>query len=224
MGSARDSETTRNTIINAAGELFGARGFSGVTARDVAKQAGVALSAIPYHFGSMENLYREALLRACAVSPEAVPLAEQALKAEPEEGLELAIRWAMEDFAAITVEWPLRLIAREELDPSPAFKDVLEMKFRPEWNWLCVIVARATGRTPQSPAVKFGVITMYTMVYSMMARRGVMDQLAPEVLKAMLKPNPSIRMLAGLTHDAVKRFEDTHASARKPRAGKGRTR
>jgi len=57
MGAASDSEKTKSSLIQAAGELFANFGFSGVTARQITAKAGVSLGAIPYHFGSMEALY-----------------------------------------------------------------------------------------------------------------------------------------------------------------------
>ncbi len=202
----RSGSATRASIIECAGSLFAARGFSGVTAREVATAAGVALSAIPYHFGSMEDLYREVLVRACEVSPKAVPLKAMALAAPPAEGLRLAIRWAVADFAAMEVAWPVRLIEREEADPSAAFKEVMERKVVPEWEWLCRVVGRATGADPGSARVKFGVMLMYTMTSSLMTRRGMLERLAPEVQGAVEARERYVEMMAELTVDAVSRF------------------
>jgi TetR/AcrR family transcriptional regulator, regulator of cefoperazone and chloramphenicol sensitivity len=202
----RSGSGTRAAIIECAGVQFAARGFSGVTAREVATAAGVALSAIPYHFGSMEDLYREVLLRACEVSPEAVPLKARALAAPPAEGLRLAIRWAVADFAAMEVAWPVRLIEREEADPSAAFREVMERKVVPEWEWLCRVVGRATGADPGSARVKFGVMLMYTMTSSLMTRRGMLERLAPEVQEAVEARERYVEMMAELTVDAVSRF------------------
>jgi AcrR family transcriptional regulator len=201
---------TKAAIIQAAGELFAAHGFGSVTARQVAKAANVALSAIPYHFGSMANLYQETLLQACEVSPQAVPLAKQALEASPHEGIRLAIEWAMEDYAGMQVAWPMRLITREELDPSPIFQEVIARKFAPEWDWLSQIVARASGRDRSSPAVKFGVVTLYTLALSTLTHRAVLEKLAPEVLH--IQRAALIETIAQLTLDAVNRYANTTTS------------
>ena len=205
MGTSRDSISTKSAIIHAAGELFASHGFAGVTARQVAQAANVALSTIPYHFGSMENLYQETLLRACEVSPQALPLAQQALDASPTDGLRLAIRWAIEDYAGINVAWTIRLIAREELDPSPAFQEVIDRKFAPEWNWLSQVVARAAGLDASAPAVKFGVVTMYTLAISTLTHRAVLEKLAPEILQT--NRDAFIQTIAQLTLDAVAHYQ-----------------
>ena len=109
METSKATKSTREKIIHAAGELFAAHGFAGVTARQVSTSAGVALSAIPYHFGTMEALYREVLATACTVDPVAIPLAQTALDASPQEGLRIAVAWAVRDLDALSDAWPLRL-------------------------------------------------------------------------------------------------------------------
>ncbi len=210
MGTPRDSETTRRAIIEAAGRLFAERGFSGVTAREVAGDAGVALSAIPYHFGSMDALYREALLVACQVAPDAAPLATQALEADPEVGLRTAIRWTIIDASAAASSWPIRLLYREELDPSPAYKEVLRIKVVPEWNWLCEVVARASGCKADSPEVKFGVVAMYNLTAAFHLRTGMIDHLAPDVVASITEAREAyIECMSRLTLAAVEQFAAT---------------
>ncbi len=48
----------RDRIIVEAGRLFGAKGFNGVSMRQIAEAADVQLSLIVYHFSTKENLYR----------------------------------------------------------------------------------------------------------------------------------------------------------------------
>lgn len=48
----------RDRIIVEAGRLFGAKGYDGVSMRQIADAAAVQLSLIVYHFGTKENLYR----------------------------------------------------------------------------------------------------------------------------------------------------------------------
>ncbi|MCX5689868.1 MAG: CerR family C-terminal domain-containing protein, partial [Planctomycetota bacterium] len=183
------------------------KGFSGVTAREVAGAAGVALSAIPYHFGSMEALYHEAILVACQASPDAAPLAAQARAEDPEVGLRTAIRWAIMDASSCASSWQIRLLYREDLDPSPAYKEVLRIKVVPEWNWLCEVVARAAGCKPDSPEVKFGVIDMYNLTASLHIRSGMIDHLAPDVVASISQASEAyIECMSRLTLDAVSHF------------------
>lgn len=52
---------TEEKIMQAALQLFSENGLKGTTIRDIAKIAVVNPSAINYHFGSKENLYRDVI-------------------------------------------------------------------------------------------------------------------------------------------------------------------
>jgi len=56
-GYARGEET-RARIIRTALELFGERGFDGVSTRDIAAQAGVPAPSLQYYFENKEGLYQ----------------------------------------------------------------------------------------------------------------------------------------------------------------------
>jgi AcrR family transcriptional regulator len=52
------SEQTRQRILNAACELFGARGYEGTALRDVEERSGVNRGLIAYHFGTKDDLWK----------------------------------------------------------------------------------------------------------------------------------------------------------------------
>jgi AcrR family transcriptional regulator len=51
---------TRERLVEAALHVFAANGFEGAKTRDIARRAGVALAALPYHFETKEALWRAA--------------------------------------------------------------------------------------------------------------------------------------------------------------------
>jgi TetR/AcrR family transcriptional regulator len=53
---------TRNTIINAAMELFALKGYAASSIREICKTAGVTKPVLYYHFRSKEHLYQELML------------------------------------------------------------------------------------------------------------------------------------------------------------------
>lgn len=53
------SEETKKSILTAAGELFGSRGFDAVTMRDIAKQAGCSHTTIYIYFKDKEALLHQ---------------------------------------------------------------------------------------------------------------------------------------------------------------------
>ena len=48
---------TKEKLLRTAARLFSERGYKGVGAREIAQEAGVSLSGIPYHFKTKEALY-----------------------------------------------------------------------------------------------------------------------------------------------------------------------
>jgi AcrR family transcriptional regulator len=59
--SRRSTDVVRRLILDAATDLFSERGVARTGMRDIARQAGVAEPLLYRHFGSKENLFREAV-------------------------------------------------------------------------------------------------------------------------------------------------------------------
>ncbi len=57
------SSDAREKILAAAARLFAVRGYAGTGVRDLAREAGVALSMVNYHFGSKSGVVCELLDR-----------------------------------------------------------------------------------------------------------------------------------------------------------------
>jgi AcrR family transcriptional regulator len=51
---------TRDCLVEAALQVFASHGFEGATTREIARRAGVALAALPYHFNTKEALWKAA--------------------------------------------------------------------------------------------------------------------------------------------------------------------
>lgn len=56
----RRSVDTRERLVEAALAVFGDLGFEGASTREIARRAGVALAALPYHFTTKDALWRAA--------------------------------------------------------------------------------------------------------------------------------------------------------------------
>ena len=54
---------SRARILASAGKLFAARGYNGVSMRELAQAAKVNLGSISYHFGGKRALYHETVRR-----------------------------------------------------------------------------------------------------------------------------------------------------------------
>ncbi len=134
----RKSGDTRDALINAAGELFAARGLDGTSTRAIAAKAGVNIGGIHYHFKSKENLYfvavtRVALLAFHPFDPDL--LTEEAL-ATP-RGVSRAIAASIgARFATLYSDenplWHGRLVARCMVDSPAVLNDVVDHVFKPD--------------------------------------------------------------------------------------------
>ncbi len=56
MANYKKSENTREQILKTASELFYEKGYKSTTVREVARQAGLSLSRLNYHFNSKADL------------------------------------------------------------------------------------------------------------------------------------------------------------------------
>lgn len=61
VGLVSEEELAPSRILQAAEELFSARGYAGVSVRDVAERAGVKKASVFYHFGSKPELFEKVL-------------------------------------------------------------------------------------------------------------------------------------------------------------------
>lgn len=62
-GRRAGGEDTRTALLDAAREVFIARGYEGATVRSIAAKAGVDAAMVNHWFGSKENLFAQAVLK-----------------------------------------------------------------------------------------------------------------------------------------------------------------
>lgn len=62
-----NGDQTKEKILDAAEELFGAQSFDTVSLRDITNHAGVTLALASYHFGTKDNLFSAVVSRRAAM-------------------------------------------------------------------------------------------------------------------------------------------------------------
>ena len=117
----------RRLIIEAATKAFSRDGYVEARVEDIARAAGVAPTAIYYHFGSKEELFTQALRSAMAGFSERIFQARPDFEAPNVEGLRkvLAAGW---DFWRTHPD-EARLVARYSEGPTPQTRAL-----RREWE------------------------------------------------------------------------------------------
>ncbi len=146
--------STRERILEAAGEIFAEYGFRCATVRKICEQARVNVAAINYHFHSKEELYSEVLKYwhefAIKKYP---PLLGVGKNAPSEDQLRAFIRsllFRMLDKGKPA--WFGKVMAREMVEPTPAFDRLLEESIHPLNKLLGSIVQKIIG-TPVSEEI-----------------------------------------------------------------------
>lgn len=163
MENKKTAAATR--MIEAAGPLFAIQPFDAVSTRQIAKAAGVNLSAISYHFENKEGLYRAIFEK----------IIEDLKPVRVGFGLFLSTkmqaagddRQALADIVAKFVHdildsvmspenprWRMQLIIREVQAPTECFDLVLEGHINVMHDLLGMLVAKILGKPASSPFVK----------------------------------------------------------------------
>lgn len=155
MPTTNKGEQARSQLINAALAQFGEYGLHATT-RDIAALAGQNIAAIPYYFGSKEDLYL-----ACAqwiadfINENFLPHARaaEALLAQPnpdKAAIRELIHLACKNMIALlTHDETLNIskfISREQLSPTRAYQLVHDSVIAPLHQHFTALLAAYTGR------------------------------------------------------------------------------
>lgn len=150
-------EQARSQLIAAALAQFGEYGLHATT-RDIAAQAGQNIAAIPYYFGSKEDLYL-----ACAqwiadfIGVNFRPHAEagEQLLSQPspdKAAIRTLILQASKNMILLLTQDETvnlsKFISREQLSPSPAYQLIHDQVIAPLHGHLTRLIAAYTGRDP----------------------------------------------------------------------------
>jgi AcrR family transcriptional regulator len=155
--AAKFAEPTTARILDAALDLFGERGLTGTTVRDIADRARVNVAAISYHFGGKEMLYRAVAEDVTGGIETRVASRAAHLLRNPPSDPDAALR-ALETMLETVVDVIVgpeemrrvaRFIIREQMQPTAAF-DVLFGTFSRLHGVVCRLLGAAAGLDPEA--------------------------------------------------------------------------
>jgi AcrR family transcriptional regulator len=124
---------TRERLVAAALAVFASRGFDGATTREIARRAGVALAALPYHFETKEALWRAAADRIFGRLAERFAEPLRAARTAPgSEGPRRLLR----EFVRFAAEHPElhRFMLQEGTGPSARLSWLVDTHVRPLYD------------------------------------------------------------------------------------------
>jgi AcrR family transcriptional regulator len=147
------SASSKVRLLEAAIELFAASGFEGVSTGDVASRAGYSQAIIHYHFGSKDELWREAMTHLLRDLDARFPLDVKELSdLQPLDRLKVVVR----RFIALSAHSTAltSILARETLSDGERLKWLVNRHFQKRVDFLEKIVAELmrTGEANQVPS------------------------------------------------------------------------
>jgi TetR/AcrR family transcriptional regulator len=147
------SASSKVRLLEAAIELFAASGFEGVSTGDVASRAGYSQAIIHYHFGSKDELWREAMTHLLRDLDARFPLDVKELSdLQPLDRLKVVVR----RFIALSAHSTAltSILARETLSDGERLKWLVSRHFQKRVDFLDKIVAElmTTGEAHKVPS------------------------------------------------------------------------
>jgi len=140
---------TRERLVEAALQVFASHGFDGATTREIARRAGVALAALPYHFTTKEALWKAAADRIFARLGETFRRRFEGL-----EGVDTPtrLRLILRDFVRFQAAHPElhRFMIQEGIARTPRLEWLVETHIRPIHDAIRAMVesAQREGMAP----------------------------------------------------------------------------
>lgn len=139
--SINDLDTTRDRIVEAAGQIFAERGFDATTVRDICQRAEANIAAVNYYFGDKQRLYVEAVVRAHRWRMERAKLPDWPANTSPQKKLADFIRTFIRRVRTGPEDtWRTRLVMREMMHPSAACAELVQASIRPQFEILLGIL------------------------------------------------------------------------------------
>lgn len=136
-----DADSTRDRILEAAGNVFARKGFEAATVREICGLADANLAAVNYHFGDKHQLYIEAVKRAHAWRVQQAPLPDWPPGTPPAAKLRGFVRTLLARMLSDDpTSWHAQLMLREMSRPDTACQALVSDYIRPEFRLLLGIL------------------------------------------------------------------------------------
>lgn len=209
----------REALLRAATAAFAAKGYAAASTREICESAGVNIAAIAYYFGGKEGLYRETLRR-----PVAEVIAALGRFDDPALDFEQSMRMFLaaiidaggsHDTECAALENDvLKLHLREMLEPSPAFREIVDQLIAPAHRALVRTLARHCGLARADDELHQLAFAIAAIAHDYCKSRAFMTLLAPGILE---RPQAKALILDRLVGYARALLE--HEIARRRAAG-----
>ena len=127
-----DGEATRGRILEVAGEFLASKGLADTTSKEIAERAGVNMASINYHFGSRGGLYKAVLAEAHRRLIDRDDLDRLFASNLPAHRKLHGLIGFLVDGGAGAARWPIMVLGRELLSPSPHLASLQQEEIFPK--------------------------------------------------------------------------------------------
>jgi TetR/AcrR family transcriptional regulator, regulator of cefoperazone and chloramphenicol sensitivity len=158
----RGERTTRQRLLEAAGQVFAEKGFDRTTGKEICERAGVNTAAVNYYYGGVEGLYAAVVEEAHSrFVTHAAAAAAVAGKTDARAKLEAILGLIVRTLVGPALSsWVVRVIGREVIAPSAALAALRDTEFLPKTRILKTIVSELMGLPKDHPAVARGCVSV----------------------------------------------------------------
>jgi AcrR family transcriptional regulator len=173
---------TRERLVDAALLVFADHGFAGASTREIARRAGVALAALPYHFTTKEALWKAAADRIFGRLGDAFLRRIEGLEGvDPRARLRLLLR----DFVRFQAAHPElhRFMIQEGIGKSPRLAWLVETHIRPIYESVRALTEEAQregfARLGRPEHVHYMLIGAASSIYALAAEAELLTGVDP---------------------------------------------
>lgn len=182
LDKSEQSEGAKQSLVMAALNLFGSKGYEATSTRDIAAAARANIASIAYHFTGKEGLRTACaafvagriggilgatLPSVAAIAAMSPQQAEEAIAATARS----MVRFLVTDPASEPIA---RFAIREQMMPTPAFEHLYAGLFAPMHERLCSLWAQATGQSANQPETMLRVFSLIGQImFFRLARHAV---------------------------------------------------
>jgi AcrR family transcriptional regulator len=183
-----DTPNAKERLLEAAIDVFGKYGFSGATTRMIAQKADVNISAIPYYFNGKEGLYHAVIEHISKIIQAQIQgtleSIEERCKADNVKSKEATVLLEtlltrMINFILGSTQAPrfMRIILREQLDPSGAYNTIYGRVMAPVFTAIAEVITVIAHVTTKREAHLRAVMVLGQILAFRMARETVVRML-----------------------------------------------
>ena len=156
MNKLEQNLQMRRGLLEAAGEVFAAKGFTKATVRAICHRAGANVAAVNYYFGDKAGLYHAAIKHWSEISRQKYP-PDFGLGANPTAEQRLAAfihSFLLRMLDKSRPGWHGKLLTWEMVEPTAALDGLVESIYRPMNERLRQIVQELGGNRLSKTAVR----------------------------------------------------------------------